>query len=139
VHVEESGRIGLTRRTIDVPGEGISAAFLRPVQNGINVAAPGRSDQAVDAFRSGERRFVPVSSPTLREPTTIALHRGTPKEGFPLPAARFLPPHGALGPILRVLEESEERLLVELDPSELLPGQYTLVLDGAPPLPFRVE
>jgi hypothetical protein len=43
-----------------------------------------------------------------------------------------------LKPVLRLLESAEERVLLELDPSGLRAGEYTLMLEGVS-LPFRVE
>ncbi|HEX6087117.1 MAG TPA: VWA domain-containing protein [Thermoanaerobaculia bacterium] len=135
VRVDESGRVGLTRRVIDVPETKISATFLHPVQNGVNVAAPGRSDVAVMAYSTPEQRYVPVLHPTLRGASRLALFGAERTTGFSL---SFAPPMDRLKPVLRLLESAEDRILLELDPTGLQAGEYTLMLEGAA-LPFRVE
>ena len=130
VRVEESGRIGLTRRTVDVPEATISATFLQPVQNGVNVAAPGRSDVAMTAFG----RSIPVVNPTLRAAAQLAVFGAERTTGSP----SFAPPMEGLKPVLRLLEQSEDRVLFELDPAGLKAGEYTLLVEGVR-LPFRVE
>ncbi|HYC90631.1 MAG TPA: VWA domain-containing protein, partial [Thermoanaerobaculia bacterium] len=135
VRVDESGRIGLTRRVVDVPSAKISATFLHPVQNGVNVAAPGRSEVAVMAFSTPEQRYVPVVRPIVRSNMALALFGAERRTGF---SPSFAPPMDGLKPVLRLLESAEDRVLLELDASGLKAGEYTLLLEGAA-LPFRIE
>lgn len=133
VRVDESGRIGLTRRAIEVPEAKISATFLHPVKNGINVAAPGRSEVAVMAFSTPEQRYVPVVRPTLRGAAQFAVFGAGEQTSF-----TFAPPMDGLKPVLRLVESAEDRRLFELDPAGLNTGEYTLLLEGLA-LPFRIE
>ncbi|HVG25258.1 MAG TPA: VWA domain-containing protein [Thermoanaerobaculia bacterium] len=132
VRVDESGRIGLTRSVLDVPATTISATFLHPVQNGVNIAAPGRSEVAVLAYSTPEQRFVPVVKPVVRGKTRLALFGGSADR------ASFAPPMDGQKPVLRLLESAEDRVLLELDSTGLKAGEYTLLLGGVA-LPFRVE
>jgi VWFA-related protein len=135
VRVDESGRIGLARQAIEVPEAKISATFLHPVQNGINVAAPGRSEVAVMAFSTPEQRFVPVVRPTLRGTARFAVFGAERATGL---SPSFAPPMDGLKPVLRLVESAEDRQLFELDPTGLKTGEYTLLLEGVA-LPFRIE
>lgn len=135
VRVDESGRIGLTRRVVDVPESKISATFLHPVQNGINVAAPGRSEVAVMAYSTPEQRYVPVVHPTLRGASQLALFGAERTTGF---SPSFAPPMDGLKPVIRLVESAEDRVLLELDPTGLQTGEYTLLIEGAA-VPFRIE
>ena len=135
VRVDESGRIGLTRRVVDVPEAKVSATFLHPVQSGVNVAAPGRSEVAVMAYSTPEQRYVPVNKPTVRSSMALALYGAERRTGF---SPSFAPPMDGLKPVLRLLDSAEDRVLLELDPTGLKAGEYTLLLEGAA-LPFRIE
>jgi hypothetical protein len=134
VRVDESGRIGLTRRAIEVPQSAISATFLHPVQNGVNVAAPGRSEVAVMAFSTPEQRFVPVVRPTLTSTARLAVFGA----GVDPDAARFAAPMDGVRPVLNVVEVAEDRVLLDLNPAGLKAGDYTLLLGGVA-LPFHVQ
>lgn len=134
VRVDESGRVGLSRQLVDVAGAKIAATFLNPVSTGVNIAAPGRSEAAVAAFSTPRHRYVPVTHPTLRGATALAVFGS----GVDPDAARFAAPMDALKPALNIVEVAEERVLLELDPAGLKAGEYTLLLEGVT-LPFRVE
>lgn len=133
VRVDESGQIGLTRRVVEVSDAPTSATFLHAVQNGINVAAPGRSEPAVMAFSTPQQRYLPVAGPSVHGTVTLAVF-GT----FDATGARFGGQAAGLKPALQVLESAEDRQLVELDASGLKAGEYTLLLEGLS-LPFHVE
>jgi VWFA-related protein len=134
VRVDETGRMGLTARTLEVPETRISATFLHPVQNGVNVAAPGRSEVAVTAFSTPERRYVPVVKPTLTSTVRVAVFGG----GIDPDLARFAAPMDGVRPALQIVEVAEDRVLLDLDPKGLKAGEYTLLLEGAA-LSFRIE
>ena len=78
VRVDESGRIGLTRRAIEVPDAKVSATFLLPVQSGVNIAAPGRSDVAMMAFG----RAVPIAHPVVRDSAQFVVFGAERRTGF---------------------------------------------------------
>ena len=130
VRVDESGRLGLTSRAVTVPDARISATFLQSVKSGVNVAAPGRGEVAVNAFGTA----VPVANPTLHDPARVAVFGG----GIDPDTARFAAPMDGVKPALNVLEVADDRVLLELNPAGLKAGEYTLLLEGVR-LPFRVE
>ena len=131
VRVDESGRIGMTRRAIDVPGSKLSATFIQPVRGGVNVAAPGRSEIAMTAFG----RAIPVVHPVVRGSAQVVVFGSERRTGF---SPSFAPPMDGLKPVLRSIEDSDDRMLFEIDASGLQPGEYTLLIEGVK-LPFRVE
>lgn len=130
VRVDESGRIGMTRRAIEVPESKLSATFLAPVRDGVNVAAPGRSEVALIAFG----RAIPVVHPTLSATVQVAVFGA----GVDPDRARFAAPMDAVKPSLNIIEVAEDRVLLELNPAGLQAGEYTLLIEGVK-LPFRVE
>ena len=134
VRVDESGRIGLTRRAIEVADTKIAATFLNPANTGLNIAAPARSEVAVVAFSTPRQRYGPVTHPTLRGAAALAVFGA----GVDPDAARFAAPMDSMKPALNVVEVGEDRVLLELNPAGLKAGEYTLLLEGVK-LPFRVE
>jgi VWFA-related protein len=130
VRVDESGRIGMTRQAIEVPSTKLSATFLTPVKGGVNVAAPGRSEASMTAFG----RAVPIAHPTLTGPVQLAVFGA----GVDPDRARFAAPMEAIKPSLAVVEVADDRVLLQLDPAGLQPGEYTLLIEGVS-VPFRVK
>jgi VWFA-related protein len=158
--VDETGRVGFTRTTIDVPA-GTAPAILPPVlfgqrQNWINIAAPGRSADAVSAFSALGQAFTPASQPRLTAPgsykVALFLH-DTPSDKLEI-APMLIGPDGssqaanvALVGRTEMDPQGSAKVMFEFKPPQLAAGSYQLQLsvkrDGGPPsvvsMPFTVE
>jgi VWFA-related protein len=158
--IDETGRVGFTRTNIVVP-EGKSPAVLAPVflgqrPNWINIAAPGRSADAVSAFSAMGMAYTPDAQPKLAAPgayrIAVFLHE-TPSDKLQI-ASLLVGPDGqsqaanvALVGRTETDPQGSSKVVLEFKPPQLAAGNYQLQLTVKPEggtasvvsMPFSVQ
>ncbi|HEX6087116.1 MAG TPA: VWA domain-containing protein [Thermoanaerobaculia bacterium] len=158
--IDETGKVGFTRTSVVVP-EGKSPAVLAPVllgtrANWINIAAPGRSADAVSAFSATGQAYTPDAQPKLTTPgayrLALFLHE-TPADKLQITPALLGPdgaPQAANVALIGRTEtdaQGSSKVVLEFKPPQLAAGDYRLQLTvtpqgGAPSvvtMPFSVQ
>jgi VWFA-related protein len=158
--IDETGKVGFTRTTVVVP-EGKSAAVLPPVflgtrANWINIAAPGRSADAVSAFSAMGQAFTPDAAPKLVAPgayrVALFLHE-TPSDKLAITPALIGPDGASQTASVALVGRTEtdaqgsSKIVLEFKPPQLAAGNYQLQLTVKPEggaasvvtMPFSVQ
>jgi VWFA-related protein len=158
--VDETGKVGFTRTSVVVP-EGKTPAVLAPVflgqrPNWINIAAPGRSADAVSAFTATGQAYTPSLQPKLATPgayrLAVFLHE-TPADKLQITPALVGPDGAALAASVALIGRTEtdaqgsSKVVLEFKPPQLAAGNYQLQLTVKPEggtasvvaMPFSVE
>jgi hypothetical protein len=158
--VDETGKVGFTRTSVVVP-EGKSPAVLAPVflgqrTNWINIAAPGRSADAVSAFSAMGQAYTPSSQPKLTASgayrVAVFLHE-TPSDKLAITPSLIGPdgkPQTANVQLVGRTEtdpQGSSKVVLEFKPAQLAAGNYQLQLTVKPEggsasvvsMPFSIE
>lgn len=158
--IDETGKVGFTRTSVVVP-EGKSPAVLAPVflgtrPNWINIAAPGRSADAVSAFSATGQAYTPDAQPRLVTPgayrIALFLH-DTPADKLQIAPALVGPDGASQAANVALVGRTEtdvqgsSKVVLEFKPPQLAAGNYRLQLTvtpegGAPSvvtMPFTVQ
>lgn len=158
--VDETAKVGFTRTNVVVP-EGKTPAVLPPVFLGqrtgwINVAAPGRSADAVSAFTATGHAYTPSHDPKLSTPgayrLAVFLHE-TPADKLQITPALFGPDGSSQNANVALVGRTEmdaqgsSKVVLEFKPPQLAAGAYQLQLTVKPEggtasvlaMPFSVE
>ncbi|HVG25259.1 MAG TPA: VWA domain-containing protein [Thermoanaerobaculia bacterium] len=158
--IEETGKVGFTRTNVVVPA-GKTPAVLAPVflgqrANWINIAAPGRSADAVSAFSATGQAYTPSLQPKLATPgayrIAVFLHE-TPSDKLSITPA-LIGSDGVSKPATVALigrtetdPQGSSKVVLEFKPPQLAAGNYQLQLTVKPEggtasvvtMPFSVE
>ncbi len=158
--VDETGKVGFTRTSVVVP-EGKAPAVLAPVllgtrANWINIAAPGRSADAVSAFSATGQAYTPDAQPKLTTPgayrIALFLHE-TPADKLEITPALIGSdgaPQAANVTLVGRTEtdtQGSSKVVFEFKPPQLAAGNYQLQLTVKPEgraasvvsMPFTVQ
>jgi VWFA-related protein len=158
--IDETGKVGFTRTSVVVP-EGKNPSVLPPVflgtrQNWINIAAPGRSADAVSAFTAMGQAFTPDAAPRLAAPgayrVALFLHE-TPSDKLQIQPALIGPDGASQAAAVSLVGRTEtdpqgsSKIVLEFKPPQLAAGNYQLQLtvtpEGGTPsvvsMPFTVQ
>jgi hypothetical protein len=158
--IDETGKVGFTRTSVVVP-EGKTAAVLPPVflgtrANWINIAAPGRSADAVSAFSAMGQAYTPDAAPKLAAPgayrVALFLHE-TPSDKLEIAPALIGPDGASQAANVSLVGRTEtdpqgsSKVVLEFKPPQLAAGNYQLQLTvksqgGIPAvvtMPFSVQ
>ncbi len=158
--IDETGKVGFTRSSVVVP-EGKSPAVLAPVflgqrANWINIAAPGRSADAVSAFSAMGQAYTPSSQPKLAASgayrIAVFLHE-TPSDKLAITPSLIGPdgkPQAANVQLVGRTEtdaQGSSKVVLEFKPAQLAAGNYQLQLTVKPEggntsvvsMPFSIE
>jgi len=160
VRVDETGKVGFVREEVVVPA-GAAPAILPPVllasrPNWINIAAPGRSADAVSAFSAMGQTFSPELRPTLAAPGAyrVALFLfETAAENLAITSALIGPDGAAVNANVSLVGRTEAdaqgsaKLVLDFKPPALAAGDYRLQMTVKPEgrsesvvsLPFTVR
>lgn len=158
--IDETGKVGFVRSEVVVP-DGKSPSVLAPVflgqrPNWINIAAPGRSADAVSAFSAMGQAYTPSQQPRLTAPgayrIALFLHE-TPSDKLAITPS-LLGPDGkthtanvALVGRTETDTQGSSKVMLEFKPAQLAAGNYQLQLTVKPEggtasvvaMPFLVE
>ena len=158
--IDETAKVGFTRTSVVVP-EGKSPAVLAPVflgqrPNWINIAAPGRSADAVSAFSAMGQAFTPDASPKLAAPgayrIALFLHE-TPADKLQITPALIGADGASQAATVTLVGRTEtdaqgsSKVVLEFKPPQLAAGNYQLQLTVKPEggtasvvaMPFSVQ
>ncbi|HUR83097.1 MAG TPA: VWA domain-containing protein [Thermoanaerobaculia bacterium] len=158
--VDETGKVGFTRTSVVVP-EGKTPAVLAPVflgqrANWINIAAPGRSADAVSAFSAAGQAYTPLSQPKLSAPgayrLAVFLHE-TPSDKLSITPSLVGPDGKSQPASVQLVGRTEtdpqggSKVVLEFKPPQLAAGNYQLQLTVKPEggsasvvtMPFSIE
>lgn len=158
--IDETGKVGFTRTSVVVP-EGKSPAILAPVflgtrANWINIAAPGRSADAVSAFSATGQAYTPDAQPKLTTPgayrVALFLHE-TPSDKLQITPALIGPDGASQTANVALVGRTEtdaqgsSKVVLEFKPPQLAAGNYQLQLTVTPgsgtpsvvTMPFSVQ
>ena len=158
--IDETGKVGFTRTEVVVP-EGKAPAVLAPVflgtrANWINIAAPGRSADAVSAFSATGQAYTPDAQPRLATPgayrIALFLHE-TPADKLQITPALLGPDGASQNANVALVGRTEtdaqgsSKVVLEFKPPQLAAGNYQLQLTVKPEggtasvvsMPFSVQ
>ena len=158
--VDETGKVGFTRSSVVVP-EGKTPAVLAPVflgqrANWINIAAPGRSADAVSAFSAAGQAYTPLWEPRLSTPgayrLALFLHE-TPSDKLSITPSLVGPDGKPQSANVQLVGRTEtdpqggSKVVLEFKPPQLAAGNYQLQLTVKPEggsasvvtMPFSIE
>jgi VWFA-related protein len=158
--IDETGKVGFIRSDV-VVSDGKTPAVLAPVflgqrQNWINIAAPGRSADAVSAFSAAGQAFSPTYEPRLSASgayrLAVFLHE-TPSDKLQITPAlvgadgKSHTANVALVGRTETDAQGSSKVVLEFKPAQLAAGSYELQLTVKPEggtvsvvtMPFSVE